>query len=110
MSAVKQVTDATFSAEVLRASKPTIVDFFATWCGPCQRTEPILERFAKSQNKILVARLDVDENPMVTAQYDISAMPTVILFRDGKKIKEHVGAFPNEVAIKAWVEEPVPSS
>ena len=87
------VTDATFMEQVLVADKPVLVDFWATWCGPCKMVAPVLEEIAgENSGKITVAKLDVDQNPNVARDFQIMSIPTMILFEDGKPTKTIVGA------------------
>ncbi|MAU82938.1 thioredoxin [Gordonia sp. Z-3] len=87
------VTDATFADQVLGSDKPVLVDFWATWCGPCRMVAPVLEEIARDHaDKITVAKLDVDENPAVARDFKIMSIPTMILFENGKPSKTIVGA------------------
>jgi thioredoxin 1 len=95
VSSVVEVTDATFAAEVEQAGGLTIVDFWATWCGPCRMISPILEQIAEERAGTLrVAKLDVDANMETTARYNIRSMPTLLFFREGRVVGQIVGAVP----------------
>lgn len=87
------VTDANFDEVVLSSDKPVLVDFWAPWCGPCRVLGPTLEELAAEANGgYVVAKLNVDENPRTTAKYAVSALPTVVVFRNGEPGERVVGA------------------
>ncbi|MEY8015664.1 thioredoxin [Mycobacterium servetii] len=87
------VTDASFATEVLSSDKPVLVDFWATWCGPCKMVAPVLEQIASEQGEQLtVAKLDVDANPQTASQFQVVSIPTMILFKDGQPVKRITGA------------------
>lgn len=94
---VTTVTVETFESEVLKADKPVMVDFWATWCGPCQGLAPIIDEIAdENADRIKVCKIDVDENRDLAMQYRIMSIPTVMFFKDGELVKREVGAFPKE--------------
>ena len=89
------VTDQSFSDDVLTSDKPVLVDFWATWCGPCKMVAPVLEEIASEHaDKITVAKLDIDANPSTPRDYRIMSVPTMILFSGGKPVKQIIGAKP----------------
>ena len=94
MGATKIVTDASFADDVLLSTKPVVVDFWAEWCGPCKMVAPILEEIAAAHDGIVIAKLNVDENPQTSASYGITSIPTLNVFQDGKVVKSIVGAKP----------------
>ena len=94
MGATKTVTDASFADDVLLSAKPVVVDFWAEWCGPCKMVAPILEEIAAANEGIIIAKLNVDENPQTSASYGITSIPTLNVFQDGKVVKTIVGAKP----------------
>jgi thioredoxin len=89
------VTDASFADEVLGSDKPVLVDFWATWCGPCKQVAPVLEEIASEhREKITIAKMDIDANPSTPRDYQIMSIPTMILFSKGEQVKQIVGAKP----------------
>jgi thioredoxin 1 len=97
----KAVTDATFASEVLKADKPILVDFWAEWCGPCRQVSPILEEIAAEHAEaISVVKLNVDENPQTAAQYGITSIPTMNVYKGGEVVKTIVGAKPKAMLLR----------
>lgn len=91
----KVVSDASFVEEVLQSEKPVLVDFWATWCGPCKMVAPVLEEIAgEHADKLTIAKLDIDANPNTARDYQIMSVPTMMLFQGGKPVKTIVGAKP----------------
>ncbi|MCP2276712.1 thioredoxin [Nocardia amikacinitolerans] len=87
------VTDKSFADEVLLSEKPVLVDFWADWCGPCKMVAPVLEEIAAAnKDKLTIAKLDVDANPETAREYQVLSLPTMMLFRGGKPVKQIVGA------------------
>ena len=89
------VTDETFKEQVLKSSLPTLVDFWAIWCGPCKMVLPLVDEIAReNEGKLKVMKLDVDENEQTAMQYGVMSIPTLILFKDGKPVERIVGYKP----------------
>jgi len=90
-----EVNDKNFSLEVLQSDIPVLVDFWATWCGPCKSIGPVIEELSKEYTgKVKVTKLNVDENPATPGQYGVRGIPTLILFKGGKIVEQIVGAVP----------------
>ena len=94
------VGDSNFNQLVLKSDKLVIVDFWATWCGPCKMIAPILKNIAKDyQGKVIVAKVDVDKNQAVSSRYNIQNLPTTMFFKNGQPVDQLVGALPKEVFV-----------
>ncbi|MDR0687747.1 MAG: thioredoxin [Prevotellaceae bacterium] len=90
-----EITDANFEQEVLKSSKPVMVDFWAAWCGPCRAIAPSIEALAEEyKDRAVVGKMDVDANDQVPAQYSVRSIPTVLFFKDGELVDKSVGAAP----------------
>ncbi|MBV2152829.1 thioredoxin [Kitasatospora sp. SUK 42] len=99
--ATTTVTDATFKADVLDSEKPVLVDFWATWCGPCRQVAPILEEIAAEHgDKLTIAKLDVDANQQTAAEYNVISIPTLILYKGGQPVKSITGARPKAALLR----------
>jgi thioredoxin 1 len=97
MSNAKAVTDAEFKTEVIDSTVPVLVDFWATWCGPCQIMGPVIDILAgEYEGRVKVMKLNVDENPQTPAQYGVRGIPTLIIFKGGAEAQRIVGASPKE--------------
>lgn len=95
------VTDSSFDADVIKSETPVLVDFWAVWCGPCRMVAPVVEELATEYDgKVRFAKLNVDENPVVAQQYEVRAIPTLLLFKGGRIVDQIVGAVPKR-AIKS---------
>ena len=98
MSNAKAVTDSSFGTDVLQADKPVIVDFWAEWCGPCRMLSPILDDIAAQySDKVDVVKVNVDDNPAIAAQYGITSIPAVYVFKGGEVAATSIGAKPKQV-------------
>ena len=92
---IKHVSDASFEQDVLKADTPVLVDYWAEWCGPCKMIAPILDEIARDYDgKLQVAKMNVDENQQVPAQFGIRGIPTLMLFKSGELVATKVGALP----------------
>ena len=92
---VREFTDANFQSEVLDSSEPVLVDFWAPWCGPCKMIAPTIEELAgEYQGRVRIGKLNTDENPQTATAHQISAIPTVLLFKDGQIVNKFVGVNP----------------
>ncbi len=93
-----QVTDATFNDSILKSDIPVLLDFWAPWCGPCRAVGPIVDELATEyEGKVLVAKMNVDENPATPTKYGIRAIPTLILFKNGEVVEQVTGAVTKDV-------------
>lgn len=102
--ATKAVGDSNFHDDVLGASGPVLVDFWAEWCGPCKMIGPALEEISDELgDKVTITKLNIDEHPVTPGKYGVRGIPTMIMFRDGQIVDTKVGAAP-KAQIKSWIE------
>jgi len=100
---VNKVSDANFDAEVLKAKRPVVVDFWAEWCGPCRMIAPALEEIAGVMgDKVKIVKLNVDENPATASKYGIMSIPTLMIFKNGELASRQVGAAPKQ-KLEQWI-------
>ena len=88
---ILHVTEANFDSQVLQADKPVLVDFWATWCGPCQMQAPILGELAKERDDVIIAKVDVDQNPNLAQKYRVMSIPMLAVFKNGQPVVSAVG-------------------
>jgi len=100
-----RVNDANFDAEVLGASEPVLVDFWAEWCPPCKAMDPVLDDLSRElAGRVKIVKLDVDANPGITARFNVRSMPTLIVFKDGEPVDYKVGAGQSRVQLIKWLD------
>jgi thioredoxin 1 len=98
-------SDSSFEADVLKSSVPVVVDFWAEWCGPCKMIAPFLEELAADKvDQVIVAKVNIDDNPMTPTKYGVRGIPTLMLFKNGEVAATKVGAMP-KTKLYEWVEE-----
>ncbi|HIS59323.1 MAG TPA: thioredoxin [Candidatus Faecousia faecipullorum] len=91
---VIHITKENFQKEVMNAEKPVLLDFFADWCGPCRMVAPIVEEISRERTDIQVGKINVDEQPELAARFQVASIPTLVVMRGGKIVKQMVGARP----------------
>ena len=94
MANITEVTDANFQAEVLESDQPTLVDFWAPWCGPCRVVAPVLQEMAEERPDLKIVKLNTDDNQQTAAAFEVLSIPTLILFRNGQVAHKVIGAYP----------------
>lgn len=103
----KQISDSDFDENVLKASGPVLVDFWAEWCGPCKQLSPILDEIATEMGeKVTVAKVNIDQNPDSPTKYGVRGIPTLILFKDGQPVATKVGSMPKSQLVE-WLESTI---
>lgn len=96
-----------FEIEVLKSDKPVLVDFFATWCGPCKMMAPFVEKLAEEfDQKLKVGKVDVDQDPVLAQSFNVETIPTIMIFKNGEIVASHIGAMPYDL-LKAFVESAI---
>ena len=105
MKNIIELTETNFETEVVRATGPVLVDFYAPWCGPCRMLAPLLEQFAAEfSGKVKFAKVNIDDAPALAGEYEISSVPTLMVFRDGEPV-DQVEGFYGPRPFKAWLEK-----
>ena len=102
---IKHISDSSFEADVLKSGKPVLVDYWAEWCGPCKMIAPILDEVSNTyEGKLQIAKMNVDENRDIPAQFGIRGIPTLMLFKDGKLAATKVGAM-SKAQLTAFIDQ-----
>ena len=105
--ATNKTNDQNFKNDVLESKEPVLVDFWAEWCGPCKAIAPSLEEISNEMaNKLKVVKINVDENPTTSQAYSIRSIPALMIFKNGEKVSEKMGALPKS-ALENWVNETI---
>ena len=99
--ALPEITDSNFQAEVVESATPTLVDFWAPWCGPCRMVAPLLEQIDAEREDVRVVKLNIDDNQQTAQQFGVMSIPTMILFKNGQPVQQIVGAQPKPRIVSA---------
>lgn len=103
----KAITDESFEKDVIKSDKPTVVDFWAEWCGPCKQIGPALEELsAEYEGKVKIAKVDVDTNPNAAASMGVRGIPALFIFKDGEVVSNRAGAAP-KAALQSWIDDSI---
>ncbi|PCI59865.1 MAG: thioredoxin [Kordiimonadales bacterium] len=97
------VTDENFEELVLKSDKPVVVDFWAQWCGPCKMIGPILEEISNERDDIIIAKMDIDENPERPTEFGVRSIPTILVFKNGESVATMMGAKP-KAQLASWID------
>lgn len=97
-----EITQENFQSEVIESDKPVLIDFFATWCGPCKMVGPIVDQIAAERQDIKVCKLDVDKNTDLARQFQVMSVPTLVAMKDGQVINKTIGAMPKSAILKMF--------
>jgi thioredoxin 1 len=101
VGSTRAVTDASFASDVLQADTPVLVDFWAEWCAPCRKVEPVLEEIANEMgDKVRIVKLNIDENPETARAYRVMSVPTLTVFKDGEPVQSVAGAKPKSDLVR----------
>lgn len=100
MAELKHITEQEFEKEVLNSEKPVVVDFFATWCGPCKMLGPVLEEVADETSDVKIVKVDIDENMELASRFGIMSVPTLVIFKKGEEIGREIGFRPKEQVLE----------
>ena len=104
---MKEITDETFDAEVLQSSTPVLIDFWAEWCGPCKQIAPALEAIAEELgDQLIIAKVNIDENPRTPSKYGVRGIPTLMMFKNGQPAAVKIGALPKN-KLQEWIQSSI---